>query len=363
MRRIIGVVLMLVAAGTTLAADGYTKNVAIVIYNGVEVLDFTGPAEVFAAASHIAASGGENAFNVYTVSKTKAPIVSQGFLDVTPDYSIDDSPAPDIIVLPGGGTDTVISDPAWMAWVKRSAADAENVLTVCTGAFIVGELGMLDGLDATTWYAAVPGLTARFPRARVHPGRRFIDNGKVITTAGVSAGIDGSLHLVARTLGRWVADRTAEYMEYGWSPQSYVSSKYSQLNPRLDARGRSLQEAAIAARGGDVDRAVAIHRELIESDGSDSSVWMSLGNLLHEAKRYPEAAAAFGEAAKGTSDRAHALYNQACALALAGEKEKAIDAAHRAVEAGFREKSSFERDPDLASIREDGRFRQLIAKM
>ena len=101
MKKVIAVVLMLMAAGTTLAADGYTKNVAIVIYNGVEVLDFTGPAEVFAAASPIAASGGQNAFNVYTVAKTKAPIVSQGFLDVTPDYSIADSPSPASSVPPG----------------------------------------------------------------------------------------------------------------------------------------------------------------------------------------------------------------------------------------------------------------------
>lgn len=363
MTRVIAALLMLVTAGAALAADGYTKNVAVVLYNGVEVLDWAGPAEVFAAASHVATSGGEHAFNVYTVSKTKAPIVSQGFVDVTPDYSIADSPKPDIIVFPGGGTGNVTGDPDWMVWVRTSVGNAETVLTVCTGAFIVGELGMLDGLDATTWYAAVPGLTSRFPKARVQPGRRFIDNGKVITTAGVSAGIDGSLHLVARSLGRYVADRTAEYMEYAWAPQSYASSKYPQLNPRLNARGRRLQEAAIAARGGDVDRAIAIHRELLESDGGDAAAWMSLGTLFHETKQYAEAATAFGEAAKGETQRSLALYSQTCALALAGEKEKAIDAAGRAIEAGFREKSSFERDPDLASIRDDARFKQLVAKM
>jgi transcriptional regulator GlxA family with amidase domain len=88
----------------------------------------------------------------------------------------------------------------------------------------------------------VPALAAEFPKARVQPGRRFIDNGKVITTAGVSAGIDGALHLVARTHGRYVADRTAEYMEYSWTPQSYVASTYAQLNPRLDEHGRKFQQ-------------------------------------------------------------------------------------------------------------------------
>lgn len=355
--------LLYVAASTLAAEERYTRNVAIVLYDGVEVLDWAGPAEVFAAASHIATSGDAYAFDVYTVSKTRDPITSQGFVDVVPDYGIADAPVPDIIVLPGGGTSNVTRDPEWMAWVGRSAEGADHVLTVCTGAFIVGQLGMLDGLDATTWYAAVPGLASRFPKANVQPGRRFIDNGKVITTAGVSAGIDGSLHVVARTLGRWVADRTAEYMEYAWSPQSYVSATYPQLNPRLDARGKRIQEATIAAHGGDVERAIAIHRELLTSNDDDAVTWMSLGRLLHQSGRHAEAATAFGEAAKGVTLRAAARYNQACAWALAGEKDKAVDAVAAAIDAGFREKSSLERDPDLESIRADARFRRLVGSL
>ncbi|MFA6957601.1 MAG: DJ-1/PfpI family protein [Thermoanaerobaculia bacterium] len=363
MKRIMAIALLLFAAESALAAERYTRNVAIVLYNGVEVLDWAGPAEVFAAASHIAPNGSDYAFNVYAVSKTRAPIVSQGFVDVTPDYAIADAPAPDIIVLPGGGTGSVTGDPEWMAWVKTSVDGAENVLTVCTGAFVVGKLGGLDGLDVTTWYAAVPQLAEQFPNADVQPGRRFIDNGKVITTAGVSAGIDGSLHLVAKTLGRWVADRTAEYMEYAWAPQSYSSSKYPQLNPRLDARGRRLQEAAIAARSGDVDRAVTIHREILGADAGDATAWMSLGNLLHESKRYREAAEAFGEAAKSKEQRAGAFYNQACSYALGGDREKALGAVGNAIEAGFSAKGSLETDPDLASIRDDTRFKQLAARL
>jgi transcriptional regulator GlxA family with amidase domain len=356
-------VLLLLGAALPLAAAGYTKNVAIVIYNGVEVLDFTGPAEVFVAAGNIGANGGEKAFNVYTVSKTRAPIVSQGFLDVTPDYSIADSPKPDIIVLPGGGAESVISDPEWLAWVKTSADGAEHLLTVCTGAFIAGKLGYLDGLDVTTWYAAVPGLAEQYPKARVQPGRRFVDNGKIITTAGVSAGIDGSLHLVARTLGRYVANRVAEYMEYAWSPQSYTSSKYAEFNPRLDARGRRIQEASAAARGGDNEGAEAIYRDLIASNRNDSDAWMNLGRLLASNKRHPEAIAAFIEAAKGEKQRGVALYNLACSYALSGEKDKAIDAVGRAIEAGMRQKGNYQGDPDFASIREDARFQHLIAKL
>jgi len=363
MKRTIFIALLLLAAALPLSAAGYTKNVAILLYNGVEVLDFAGPAEVFASSAGFGASGRERAFNVFTVSKTKNPIVSQGFIDVTPDYSIADSPKPDILVLPGGGAESVITDPEWMAWLRTSAENAEHVLTVCTGAFIAGKLGMLDGKDVTTWYAAVPGLASEFPNARVQPGRRFIDNGKLITTAGVSAGIDGALHLVARLYGRQIADRTAEYMEYAWAPQSYTATKYALLNPRLDAHGRKLQEATIAARAGDHDGAVAIYRELIDKNGADAEAWLNLGRVEHGAKRYPEAITAFSEAAKGEPQRSVALYNLACAYALSGDRDKAVDAVSRAVAAGFRAKAALQGDPDLASIREDGRFKELIAKM
>ncbi|HYK00137.1 MAG TPA: DJ-1/PfpI family protein [Thermoanaerobaculia bacterium] len=362
MKKLLLVLLSLTLAPALFAA-GYTKNVAIVVYNGVEILDFTGPAEVFAASSGRGANGQERAFNVYLVSKTRAPIVSQGFIDVTPDYSIADSPKPDIIVLPGGGTDAVINDPEWLAWVKKSADDAEHVLTVCTGAFIAGKLGLLDGHDVTTWYMAVPNLAKEFPKARVQPGRRFIDNGKVITTAGVSAGIDGALHLVARTLGRYVADRTAEYMEYAWSPQSYTATKYPQLNPRLDEHGRKFQQASIAIQGGDDEGAITIYRSMIAANPNDAEAWLQLGRQLHQLERYPEAVVAHAEAAKGEAQRPTALFNLSCAYALIGEREKAIDAASKAFEAGFRTKYYFENDADLASVRDDPRFKALLAKL
>lgn len=365
MRKIVLLLALALTAtfASTLFAAGYTKNVAIVVYDGVEILDFAGPTEVFAAASSRGGNGQERAFNVYLVSKTRKPIVSQGFVDVTPDYGIADAPKPDIIVLPGGGTDAVIRDAEWLQWVRTSATNADHVLTVCTGAFIAGQLGMLDDHDVTTWYAAVPELAKQFPNARVQPGRRFIDNGKVITTAGVSAGIDGALHLVARTLGRYVADRTAQYMEYAWAPQSYTASKYPQLNPRLDATGRKFQEAAIALDEGDADRAVAMYRAMLAEKPENREAWLQLGRTLHNQRRYAEAAAAHAEAAKGESQRPIALYNLSCAYALLGERDKAIDAATKAVDAGFKTRYYYESDEDLASIRQDPRFQALLAKL
>jgi len=355
--------LLLIALALPLAAADYTKNVAIVVFDGVEVLDLAAPAEVFAMAGRFAMKDQEPAYRVYTVGTTRSSVASQGFLDVVPDYAIGDAPPPDILVLPGGRADNVIADAKLMEWIGAAASKADHVLTICYGAFIAGELGMLDGLDATTWYGSIERLAAEFPKARAHSGRRFLDNGKVITTAGVSAGLDGSLHLVARDAGRLVADRTAEYMEYPWAPPSQSASAYPLFNPRLDARGRSLQQAAAAARGGDVDGAAAIYRMLVTEKTDDAATWLQLGGVLHTAKRYGEAAAAFRKAADGASQRAAALYNLACAYALGGETDNAIDAVRGAIEAGQRSKANYLRDPDLASLREDPRFTALLAKL
>jgi len=342
---------------------GYTRNVAVVVYDGMEILDFAGPAEVFAAAGGFGARGTERAYRVYTVGRTSAPVESQGFIDIVPEYTIENSPQPDIVVLPGGGTDAVTSDPRFFAWVSAAAREADAVLTVCTGAFVAGRAGLLDGLEATTYYGALDRFTREFPAVHVRPGRRFVDNGRIVTTAGVSAGIDGALHFVARDLGRWVADRTAEYMEYRWTPESMHAAKYPQLNPRLDDRGRELQLAAVAVRSGEVERGIAIYRRLLDDDPAATTVWMELGLTLSGQRRYAEAVAAFERAAAGEEERGRAYFNLACAHALAGNRERALDAAERAVEAGFRTRAWLAGDPDLESIRDDPRFQALLARL
>lgn len=362
-RAVLSLFVLALAATAAYPETPYTKNVAVVIYDGVEVLDFAGPAEVFSVAAGFGEFDGQRAFNVYTVSRTKDPIVSQGFIDVIPDHSIEDSPKPDIIVLPGGSSGKVIGDPAFLAWVRTAAGDAENVLTVCTGAFIAGKAGLLDGGEATTWYGAVPRLAAQFPEATVHEGRRFVDGGKLITTAGVSAGIDGSLHFVARTLGRYVADRTAEYMEYRWTPEAFQTAKYAHQNPRLDARGRALQQGEIELRQGENDYALASFRSLVEKNPNDAAAWLGMGRTLHEMKRYEEALAAHRKAATSPAQRATALFNMACEYALLGRPAEAIEAAEGAVKAGFRTKWFYENEPDLASVRGDARFQTLLGTL
>lgn len=214
-------------AAAAIAAAPHTRNVAIVVHDGVEVLDFAGPSEVFAAAANIGAEGGAPAFRVYTVGVTKDPIKSQGFVTVVPEYSIDDAPKPDIVVIPGGGSQVLTGNPKFMKWATEGARD-RLTLTVCTGAFVPAKAGLLDGLTVTTWYGAIDRLRQAAPKANVTDGRRFVDNGFVITTAGVSAGIDGALHLVARLLGRDVADATAQYMEYRWTPEPYLIKTYAE---------------------------------------------------------------------------------------------------------------------------------------
>lgn len=188
------------------------RNVAIFVHEGVELLDFAGPGEVFAAA------GGHKAFRVYTVAATKDPITSQRFLKVTPEFTLADCPKPDIIVLPGGATGIPLKDVKVIDWIKATAAEAEVVLSVCTGAFLLAKAGLLDDKEATTHWGSIDRLREAAPKTKVHADRRVVDNGKVVTAAGVSAGIDASLHVVSRLLGKEAAKDAARYMEYRWTP-------------------------------------------------------------------------------------------------------------------------------------------------
>ena len=191
------------------------RYVAIFIWQGAEILDFAGPAEVFASAR----KDGERPFEVYTVGLTEDPVWSQGFIQITPEFSIENCPQPDIFVLPGGGTNRVATNPDMLDWVRRTFEHSEIAMSVCTGAFVLASAGLLDDLEATTYHSAVERLRGIAPSAIVHDDQRWVDNGNVVTAAGVSAGIDASLHVVARLCGEDVARATADYMEYDWRPE------------------------------------------------------------------------------------------------------------------------------------------------
>lgn len=190
----------------------YNNKMTICFYlqDGVEVLDFAGPMEVFAYAG----------FKVFTVSKKKEPITSQGILKVMPDYGIEDAPPADILAFFGGNSGAPSMDSAVLDWIRGRRHSTAYFFSVCTGAFILGRAGVLDHLTATTFHSSIESLQKALPATRVLSNVRFVDNGKVITTAGISAGIDGALHLVAKLKGEEMAREVATYMEYDkWVPQ------------------------------------------------------------------------------------------------------------------------------------------------
>lgn len=184
-------------------------KVAIFIHDGVELLDFAGPGEVFSAAG----------FSVFTVAPTDNIVTSQGFVRITPQYSIQNCPQPDIIVLPGGATNIPMENPQVIAWLKKAVPGTIVTLSVCTGAGLLSKAGFLDGKTATTFHNYIDELQEITPRAKVVRDTRFVDNGMIITTAGVSAGIDGALHVVEKLQGNHAARNVATYMEYDkWKP-------------------------------------------------------------------------------------------------------------------------------------------------
>ena len=190
-------------------------NTAIFIFNEVEVLDFAGPFEVFAVTDSL----NQNAlFNTYTVAEMPGIVVARNGLKVVPTHTFESAPAPDIIIIPGGfGTRPLLNRPVIIEWLRQQSRAARHTVSVCTGSLLLAKAGLLDGLPATTHYLQLPLLRELAPTAVVHPDRRFLDNGQILTSAGISAGIDVSLHLVARLCGKEIAEKTAAHMEYRWA--------------------------------------------------------------------------------------------------------------------------------------------------
>jgi transcriptional regulator GlxA family with amidase domain len=190
------------------AAPALRRKVAILIWDGVELLDFAGPAEVFTTTDR------GRAFEVYTVSAELHPVVSQGFLSINPQHAFRGAPRPDILLVPGGNADIPIGSASTMEWVRTTSHAAEITMSVCTGSLVLAAAGLLDGLEATTWHGSLDQLRTLAPRARVVGDRRFVDNGRIVTAAGVSAGIDAALHLVHRLVGDDAARDSARWIEY-----------------------------------------------------------------------------------------------------------------------------------------------------
>lgn len=198
-----------------------TRKLAVVLFEDVELLDFCGPFEVFSIASRLCSNG--PAFDVYSVAQTSGPVRSHNGLVTVPRFGAADCPQPQILLVPGGiGTRAAIKDPQMVEWIGELAEKSELVLSVCTGALLLAKAGLLEGLEATTHHVAYELLEELTPTTKVHRDRRFVDNGRVITSAGIAAGIDMSFHVVARLLGSDLAAATAHHMEYPWQDGASV---------------------------------------------------------------------------------------------------------------------------------------------
>ena len=198
-------------------------NVGILLFDGVEVLDFGGPFEVFSRtrlSPGIESRRSEETapFRVFTVAKKDAPVTATGELQVVPRYSFRTAPPIELLVVPGGyGTRTLLSDRETLDWIRATAAMARKVTSVCTGSLLLAQAGLLDGKRATTHWGALDLLQeisdSRGADISVQRDLRFVDDG-VITSAGVSAGIDMAFHVVDQICGASVAAETAHYMDY-----------------------------------------------------------------------------------------------------------------------------------------------------
>lgn len=190
------------------------RHVAILIFPEVEVLDFAGPFEVFAVANELT---GFETFHTFTVAELPGSVRARNGLKIVPDFTLETAPPPQVIVVPGGaGTRPLLKKPMVLEWLRQRARQAEVVASVCTGSLVLAQAGLLHNLRATTHHENFAELAALAPNTDVIEDVRFTDNGQVLTAAGISAGIDLSLHIVARLLGDNAATATARYMEYHW---------------------------------------------------------------------------------------------------------------------------------------------------
>ena len=189
------------------------KSVAILIFDRVQIIDFTGPYEVF----------GQAGMRVFTVAKSDSMITTAMGMKVTPAYSFENCPKADILVIPGGGINQSLNDDKVIKWITARTEESEISLSVCNGAFFLGRAGLLDGKKATTFASLIPGLRAATPKAEIVSDQRYVDNGRIVTSAGLSSGLDGSLHVVEKLYGRGRAQEVATNLEYDWDPKgSYV---------------------------------------------------------------------------------------------------------------------------------------------
>ena len=198
-----------------------TLKVAIFLYADVDPIDVSGPLDVFTMANEMA----PGSYQVFTVAASANNVATkQGILTIKPRYTVQNCPQADILVIPGASLirlHELYKERAVMDWLKREAGGAQQVMSVCTGAFLLGKAGLLTGRKATTHWFALDSLQQEFPQTTAIQGARFVEDGKIITTAGVTSGLDGALHLVEKNSGAKIADSVARAIQYRRGTPAY----------------------------------------------------------------------------------------------------------------------------------------------
>ena len=193
------------------------KRVGIVLFNDIEVLDFCGPFEVFSATRLDEKRRREepSPFEVFLVAETLSAVTTTGGMQVTPRYSFENCPRLDVLVVPGGwGTRRELKNKSLLEWLRTRDLEVETLTSVCTGSMLLGFAGLLNGLHATTHWGALDWMRDSFPQVTVEYEKHVVEDGRVFTSAGISAGIDMALKVVVRYYGEEVARATAAHMEY-----------------------------------------------------------------------------------------------------------------------------------------------------
>jgi transcriptional regulator GlxA family with amidase domain len=188
------------------------RSVAILLFDDAEDLDFSGPMSVFSMANR---GLDPEPFSVFTIAEKRKTLTTRHGLTVTPAYTFENHPAIDILIIPGGlGARREAHNDVVKEWIRKNTATAGHLLSVCTGALLTGAAGLLNGLQATTHHSAFDKLQEIAPAAIIVRNKRFVDNGKIIVAAGVTAGIDAALYMVGKLVDKTCAVKVADVMEY-----------------------------------------------------------------------------------------------------------------------------------------------------
>lgn len=229
--------------------EGTPPKVAVLLFNAAEIIDFAGPWEVFGTAGLL----------VHTVAEKAEPLTMVFGQKVVPDYTFENSPKADVLLVPGGGvwSNDAIGNPKLIQWIQTKSKDVMYVMSVCTGAFLLAKAGLLVNQTVTTTYGMIEDLQT--PQTKVVYDQRFVESGNLITTAGLSSGIDGALHLVSKMIGSGKAQSVALGMEYRWDPNSqfaraamadrFLPEGLAYAKPRLKGF-----EATMISTAGDTNR-------------------------------------------------------------------------------------------------------------